>query len=103
MGRVVHANGNAAIGVAWQIFIVVVVFIASVFGGIGLLIARFVGAGDEGKVDRVVFQAFLVAIGMSLFSLAPVGYFAAPALLDFVTLHPQSKNRRRRSCVSPSG
>ena len=91
VGRVVHANGNAAIGVAWQIFLVVVVFIASVFGGMGVLIARFVGAGEEEKVDRVVYQAFLTAIGMSLFILAPVGYFAAPALLDFVNAVPAVK------------
>lgn len=91
VGRVVHANGNAAIGVSWQIFLVVVVFIASVFGGMGVLIARFVGAGEEEKVDRVVYQAFLTAIGMSLFILAPIGYFAAPLLLDFVNAAPAVK------------
>lgn len=91
VGRVVHANGNAAIGVAWQIFLVVVVFIASIFGGMGVLIARFVGAGEEEKVDRVVYQAFLTAIGMSLFILAPIGYFAAPLLLDFVNSAPEVK------------
>ena len=93
VGRVVHANGNAAIGVAWQIFLVVVVFIASVFGGMGVLIARFVGAGEEEKVDRVVYQAFLTAIGMSVFILAPVGYFSAPALLDFVNAAPAVKEQ----------
>ncbi len=93
VGRVVHANGNAAIGVAWQIFLVVVVFIASVFGGMGVLIARFVGAGEVEKVDRVVYQAFLTAIGMSVFILAPIGYFAAPALLDFVNAAPAVKEQ----------
>ncbi|MGV3711018.1 MAG: MATE family efflux transporter [Gemmatimonas sp.] len=93
VGRLVHANGNAAIGVAWQIFLVVVVFISSIFGGMGVLIARFVGAGEEEKVDRVVYQAFLTAIGMSLFILAPVGYFAAPALLDFVNAAPGVKEQ----------
>jgi 3-methyl-2-oxobutanoate hydroxymethyltransferase len=29
-------------------------------------------------------QAFITALGMSLFILAPIGYFAAPYLLDFV-------------------
>lgn len=91
VGHYVGANGNAAIGVSWQIFLVVVVFISSVFGGMGVLIARFVGAGEEEKVNRVVYQAFLTAIGMSLFILAPVGYFAAPALLDFVNAAPAVK------------
>lgn len=91
VGHYVGPNGNAAIGVAWQIFLVVIVFIASVFGGMGVLIARFVGQGESDKVDRVVYQAFLTAIGMSLFILAPIGYFAAPYLLDFVNAAPGVK------------
>jgi len=91
VGHYVGPNGNAAIGVAWQIFLVVIVFIASVFGGMGVLIARFVGQGESEKVDRVVYQAFLTAIGMSLLILAPIGYFAAPALLDFVNAAPGVK------------
>ncbi|MDQ6612971.1 MAG: MATE family efflux transporter [Gemmatimonadota bacterium] len=91
VGHYVGFNGNAAIGVSWQIFLVVIVFISSVFSGMGVLIARFVGAGEEQKVDRVVFQAFLTAIGMSVFILAPIGYFAAPYLLDFVNAAPAVK------------
>ena len=91
VGHYVGFNGNAAIGVSWQIFLVVIVFISSIFSGMGVLIARFVGAGEEEKVDRVVYQAFLTAIGMSLFILAPIGYFAAPYLLDFVNAAPQVK------------
>ena len=41
-----------------------------------VLVARFAGAGDEEKVDRTVYQAFLTAIGISLFIMAPLGYFA---------------------------
>ncbi|MEP6765567.1 MAG: MATE family efflux transporter [Gemmatimonadaceae bacterium] len=91
VGHYVGFNGNAAIGVSWQIFLVVIVFISSVFSGMGVLIARFVGAGEADKVDRVVFQAFLTAIGMSLFILAPIGYFSAPYLLDFVNAAPAVK------------
>lgn len=91
VGHYVGFIGNAAIGVSWQIFLVVIVFISSVFSGMGVLIARFVGAGDSERVDRVVYQAFLTAIGMSLFILAPVGYFAAPLLLDFVNAAPAVK------------
>jgi putative MATE family efflux protein len=54
-----------------------------------VLVARLVGAGEPEKVDRVVYQAFLVAIGLSLGVMAPVGYFAAPWLLEFVHAKPE--------------
>ena len=44
VGRYVGFTGNAAIGVSWQIFLVVIVFVASVFTGMGILVARFAGA-----------------------------------------------------------
>jgi Na+-driven multidrug efflux pump len=40
VGHYVGYTGNAAIGVAWQIFLVVIVFITSVFTGMGVLVAR---------------------------------------------------------------
>src|SRR5688572_32569150 len=52
VGHYVGFTGNAAIGVSWQIFLVVVVFISSLFTGMSVLVARFVGAGEEDKVDR---------------------------------------------------
>src|SRR6188768_3389554 len=84
VGHLVGYAGNAAIGVAWQIFVIVIVFINSLFIGMSVLVARFAGAGEEEKVDRTVYQAFLTAIFMSFCILAPVGYFAAPYLLDLV-------------------
>ena len=56
-----------------------------------VLVARFAGAGDEAKVDRTVYQAFLTALGISLFVMAPVGYTIAPFLLDFVNAAPAVK------------
>jgi len=91
VGHLIGFNGNAAIGVAYQIFIVVIVFIMSIFTGMSVLVARFAGAGDEEKVDRTVYQAFLTAIGISLFVMAPVGYFASPMLLDLVNAAPAVK------------
>jgi putative MATE family efflux protein len=88
VGHYVGFNANAGIGVATQIWIVVIVFMLSVFTGMSVLVSRFVGAGDEEKADRAVYQAFLVATGMSFFIMAPVGYFAAPALLNFVNAAP---------------
>ncbi|HEU4435100.1 MAG TPA: MATE family efflux transporter, partial [Pyrinomonadaceae bacterium] len=57
VGRFVGFQGNAAIGVSWQIFLVVIVFISSLFTGMSVLVARFAGAGAEDKVDRTVYQA----------------------------------------------
>ena len=88
VGHLVGFTANAAIGVASQIFIVVVVFMLSVFTGMSVLVARFAGAGDEKKVDRTVYQAFLTATGLSLGVLAPIGYLTAPWLLDFVNADP---------------
>jgi len=89
VGHLVGYKGNAAIGVAWQIFLIVIAFISSLFIGMGVLVARFAGASDEEKVDRVVYQAFLTAVGISLFIMAPIGWFASPWLLDFVNAAPQ--------------
>jgi putative MATE family efflux protein len=89
VGRYVGYTGNAAIGVSWQIFLVVVVFISSLFTGMSVLVARFAGAGDDEKVNRTVFQAFLTAIALSLGVLAPLGYVLSPSLLTLVNAAPE--------------
>ncbi|HWM91115.1 MAG TPA: MATE family efflux transporter [Thermoanaerobaculia bacterium] len=88
VGNLVGFTANAAIGVSWQIFIIVIVFISSLFTGMSVLVARFAGAGDEEKVNRTVYQAFLTAIFLSLGIMAPVGYFASPWLLGLVNAEP---------------
>jgi putative MATE family efflux protein len=91
VGHLVGYKGNAAIGVSWQIMLVVIVFISSLFTGMSVLVARFAGAGEPDKVDRVIYQAFLTAIFLSLAVLAPLGYFASPWLLDLVNAAPAVK------------
>src|SRR6266540_830189 len=91
VGHIVGFTGNAAIGVASQIFIVVIVFLMSLFTGMSVLVARFAGAGEEDKVDRTVYQALLTALGISFLIMAPIGYFASPFLLDFVNAAPAVK------------
>lgn len=91
VGHLVGYTANAAIGVAWQIFIIVIVFITSLFTGMSVLVARFAGANDEAKVDRTVYQAFLTAIGISVLIMAPIGYFLSPTLLDLVNAEPAVK------------
>ncbi|MBI3048132.1 MAG: MATE family efflux transporter [Acidobacteria bacterium] len=87
VGHFVGYTANAAIGVSWQIIIVVIVFAVSVFTGMGVLVARFAGANQPEKVNRVVYQAFLTAAGLAVI-LGAVGWAAAPALLDLVNAAP---------------
>jgi putative MATE family efflux protein len=91
VGNLIGFTANAAIGVSWQIILVVIIFISSLFTGMSVLVARFAGQGDADKVNRVVYQAFLTAIGISLGIMAPVGYFASPWLLDLVNAAPAVK------------
>jgi putative MATE family efflux protein len=90
VGNLIGYTANAAIGISWQIFLVVIVFMASLFTGQAVLVARFVGAGQPDKVNRTVYQAFLTSIAMFAL-LAPFGYFAAPSLLDLVNAAPEVK------------
>jgi putative MATE family efflux protein len=88
VGQFVGYTANAAIGVSWQIVLVVIVFLSSLFTGMAVLVARFAGANESDKVNRVVYQAFITAVALSVF-LAAVGYFASPALLDLVNAAPE--------------
>jgi putative MATE family efflux protein len=91
VGHYVGFQANAAIGVSWQIFLVVIVFISSLFTGMGVLVSRFAGANDQDKVNRTVYQAFLTAFVLSVGIMAPIGYFAAPSLLELVNAAPEVK------------
>ena len=92
VGQLLGYTANAAIGVSWQIFLVVIVFMASLFTGQAILVARFAGAGDSDRVNRVVQQAFLTAIGMYVV-MGTIGYFASPRLLDLVNAAPAVKEQ----------
>ena len=85
VGNLVGFKANAAIGISFQIFLVVIVFISSLFTGMSVFVARFAGARQEEKVNLTVYQAFLTAVFIAVGIMAPVGYFAAPYLLDFVS------------------
>lgn len=79
---------NAGIGVAWQIFLVVMTFIGSLFTGMGVLAARAAGAGDQARVNRVVHQAFLTTAALCLGVLAPLGWLLSPSLLTLTNAAP---------------
>ncbi len=89
VGHFVGYTGNAAIGVSWQIFLVVIVFISSLFTGMGVLVSRFAGANDAERVNRTVYQAFITALVLSLAVLAPLGYVLSPTLLTLVHATPE--------------
>ena len=89
VGHYVGYTANAAIGVSWQIFLVVIVFISSVFTGMGVLVARFAGANQPDKVNRTVYQACLTTIVLALGIMAPVGYLLSPYLLELVHATPE--------------
>jgi putative MATE family efflux protein len=92
VGNFVDYTANAAIGVSWQIILVVIVFISSLFTGMAVLVARFAGANEPDKVNRVVYQAFLTAAGLAVL-LATVGYFASPSLLTLVNAAPEVREQ----------
>ena len=88
VGHFVGYTANAAIGVSWQIILVVIVFMSSLFTGMAVLVARFAGANQPDKVNRCVYQAFLTALVLALL-LGAVGYAAAPSLLEIVNAAPE--------------
>ena len=77
---------------AWQIFLIVIVFISSLFTGMSVLVARFAGAGEEEKVDRTVYQAFLTADRhLAARHGAASDISSSPWLLDLVNAAPAVK------------
>ncbi len=88
VGQFVGFQANAAIGIATQIFIVVIIFTTSLFTGMSVLVSRFAGAGDDVRVDRTVYQAYITTMALSLLVLAPVGYVLSPVLIEFVNAAP---------------
>jgi putative MATE family efflux protein len=89
VGRYVGFTGNAAVGVSFQIFLVVIVFIMSLYTGMAVIVARHVGADDPETVNRTVYQAFLASLMLSALVLAPVGWFLSPWLLGLVNASPE--------------
>ena len=89
VGHYVGHVGNAAIGVSMQVFLLVFVFVASIFTGMGIFVARFTGAREPDKVNRIVYQAFLAAVFVAVGILAPLGYFLAPILLGVINAAPE--------------
>jgi putative MATE family efflux protein len=88
VGQFVGYTANAAIGVSWQIILVVIVFITSLYTGMGVLVARHAGANEPERVNRVFYQAMLASLFLGLAVLAPLGYVLSPWLLGLVNAAP---------------
>ena len=91
VGNMVNYTANAAIGVAWQLFLVIVVFVSSLFHGMGIVIARYAGRQDGDAVNRVAYDTFLAAIYVLAFVVAPIGYFLSPYLLELANASAEVK------------
>ncbi|HOV32770.1 MAG TPA: MATE family efflux transporter [Candidatus Hydrogenedens sp.] len=76
--------GNAAVGVSWQLFIAMVVLIASISHGMNVLIARYAGRQDKKMVSIVFFEALLISAVFLVGLVAPLGYWLSPQLLRFI-------------------
>lgn len=76
--------GNAAVGVSWQLFIVMVVLIASISHGMNVLIARYAGRQDKKMVSIVFFEALWIGAIFLAGIVSPIGYWFSPDLLRFI-------------------
>ncbi len=91
VGRYVVSPENAAnagIGVAWQVFLVFVVFISSLYHGMNVLVARYAGRRDRETMSQVAYQTFLCSIYVLLFVAGPLGYVISPYLIEAIRPAP---------------
>lgn len=84
IGHYVGKEGIAGIGISWQLFLVVLVFLSSLFHGMNIHIARYSGRRDHEAVNRVFFETLKVSLFLLIFVIGPVGYFLSPTLLNWI-------------------
>jgi putative MATE family efflux protein len=78
----------AGLGMAVQVFFLVVVVILAVTTGTMALVARFVGARDPGGASHVFRQSLLLALAQSVL-MSGVGIAIAPALMTLLGATPE--------------
>lgn len=89
VGRYVGYEAIAGVGVSWQIFLVILVSLSSLFHGMGIMIARYSGRRDQDAVNRIAFEVLLAAVYLLLLVVAPVGYLLSPSLLELANASPE--------------
>lgn len=87
VGHFVGYEANAGIGVAWSIFLVIVVFVSSLFHGMSVLVARYAGKRDRTTVSNIAYHTFLAGV-IILAAVAPAGYVLAPYLVRVANATP---------------
>ena len=87
VGHYIGYEANAGIGVAWQVFIVIIVFFTSLYHGMNVLVARYTGKQDRRTLSVVAYQAFLSSV-LILSVLGVIGYIFTPQLLRLVKASP---------------
>ena len=91
IGRFEEATNNAAnsaVGTAWQVFLVVVVFISSIFHGMNVLVSQAAGRQDRDTLSRVVYHSFLASVYILPLIVAPLGIYSADFILKLVDTPP---------------
>ena len=89
VGNYVGFHAQAGIGVSWQLFLVIVVFLSSLFHGMNILVARYSGRQDHEAVNRITYEVLVASAYLLLFFGAPVGYVLSPILRDLVNAQPE--------------
>ena len=88
VGNLCGENALAAVTSTGSLIFLIVGFFGGVYGGVGVVIARCFGAGDEYQVKRAVGTAVLGTVLSGLF-LTLLGYFGSPVLLGWMGTPPE--------------
>ena len=83
VGNLCGENALAAVTSTGSLIFLIVGFFGGVYGGVGVVIARCFGAGDEYQVKRAVGTAVLGTVLSGAF-LTLLGYFGSPILLRWM-------------------
>ena len=83
VGNLCGENALAAVTSTGSLIFLIVGFFGGVYGGVGVVIARCFGAGDEYQVKRAVGTAVLGSVLSGAF-LTLLGYFGSPILLRWM-------------------
>ena len=83
VGNLCGENALAAVTSTGSLIFLIVGFFGGVYGGVGVVIARCFGAGDEYQIKRSVGTAVLGTVLSGIF-LTLLGYFGSPILLRWM-------------------
>jgi putative MATE family efflux protein len=91
IGNYVGYKAQAGVGDSWQLFLVILVFLSSLFHGMNIVIARYSGRQDHNAINQVFLETLKMSMYLLLFVVAPLGYWLAPYMLDWIKAEPEVK------------